>query len=105
MGMEMFLAIALVGTAMIVGIISYASYSEDIKDSAILLCLGAKRKDIASIYIFESMMLGFISLIISFCVATLLIKPFNLLIQNFTSLIDVSISFMIFQDGHCYFLR
>ncbi|HHT66641.1 MAG TPA: ABC transporter ATP-binding protein/permease [Erysipelotrichaceae bacterium] len=98
MGMEMFLAIALVGTAMIVGIISYASYSEDIKDSAILLCLGAKRKDIASIYIFESMMLGFISLIISFCVATLLIKPFNLLIQNFTSLIDViDIPFMIFK--------
>ena len=57
-GMEVFLAIALVGVAMIIGIISFASYNEDIKDSAILLCLGAKRDDIALIYIIESMMLG-----------------------------------------------
>ena len=49
-GMEVFLVIALVGTAMIIGIVSFASYAEDIKDSAILLCIGAKREDISSLY-------------------------------------------------------
>ena len=38
-GMEVFLAIALVGIVMILGIISFASYNEDIKDSAIFLNL------------------------------------------------------------------
>ena len=88
-GMEVFLAIALVGVAMIIGIISFASYNEDIKDSAILLCLGARRDDIALIYIVESMMLGLISILFSIIISILLTKPINLLIHKFTSLIDV----------------
>ena len=88
-GMEVFLVIALVGVAMIIGIISFASYNEDIKDSAILLCLGAKRDDVALIYIVESMMLGLISILVSFIASILLTKPINLLINKFTSLIDV----------------
>lgn len=88
-GMEIFLAIALVGVSMIIGIISFASYNEDIKDSAILLCLGAKRDDIALIYIAESMMLGLISILLSFVISVLLTKPINLLINKFTSLTDV----------------
>ena len=87
-GMEVFLAIALVGVAMIIGIISFASYNEDIKDSAILLCLGARRDDIALIYIAESMLLGLIGVFLSFIIAILLTKPLNLLIHSFTSLID-----------------
>ena len=88
-GMEVFLAIALVGVAMIIGIISFASYNEDIKDSAILLCLGARRDDVALIYIVESVLLGLISIILSFVISVLLTKPINFLINKFTSLIDV----------------
>lgn len=88
-GMEVFLVIALVGVAMIIGIISFASYNEDVKDSAILLCLGAKRDDIALIYIIESMMLGLIAILLSFAISYLLTKPINLLINQFTSLINV----------------
>lgn len=88
-GMEVFLAIALVGTAMIIGIISFASYSEDIKDSAILLCLGAKREDITSLYIFENFLLGMISIALSFVFASLCQKPLNALINHYTSLIDI----------------
>ena len=89
LGMEIFLAIALVGVAMIIGIISFASYSEDIKDSAILLCLGAKRDDIALIYIAESVLLGLIGVLLSFILAFLLTNPINLLIEKFTSLIGI----------------
>ena len=88
-GMEVFLAIALVGVSMIIGIISFASYNEDIKDSAILLCLGARRDDIALIYITETMLLGLIAVLFSFVFAILLTNPINFLIHNFTSLIDV----------------
>ena len=99
-GMEVFLAIALVGVMMIIGIISFASYNEDIKDSAILLCLGARRDDIALIYIVESMLLGLIGILLSFIIAILLTKPINLLIEKFTSLIDIiKIPFNSFQ-GH-----
>ena len=103
-GMEVFLTIALVGVSMIIGIISFASYNEDIKDSAILLCLGAKRDDIALIYIVESMMLGLISILLSFVISVLLTKPINLLINKFTSLIDViDIPFRRFYN-HTLFL-
>ena len=88
-GMEIFLSIALVGVMMIIGIISYASYNEDIKDSAILLCLGARRDDIALIYVIESAFLGLISVVLSFIIAILLCNPINKLIEGYTSLIDI----------------
>ena len=99
-GMEIFLGIALVGVTMIIGVISYASYNEDIKDSAILLCLGAKRDDIALIYVIESMFLGLISVALSFVIAILINKPINLLIERYTSLISIiDIPLLSFQ-GH-----
>ena len=101
-GMEVFLFIALGGTVMILGIISYASYSEDIKDSAILLCFGAKRDDITLLYVIENALLGSISLLLSFLLSICLTKPINLLIEHFTSLMDViDIPFLSFQ-GHAF---
>ena len=101
-GMEIFLGIALVGIVMILGIISFASYNEDIKDSAILLCYGARRDDVALIYVSESLILGLISVIVSFILAALVAKPVNLLIERFTSLIDpIDIPFKTF-NGHVF---
>ena len=88
-GMEVFLAIALVGTAMIIGIVSFASYNEDIKESAILLSLGAKREDITSLYVFENFLLGIIALFLSFSISSLCQRPLNALIEQFTSLINI----------------
>ena len=97
-GMEVFLAIALVGIVMILGIISFASYNEDVKDSAILLCFGARRDDIALIYVSESLILGLISVAISFVISWLITKPVNLLIEHFTSLIGaINIPFQRFM--------
>ena len=98
-GMEVFLAIALVGIILILGIVSFASYNEDIKDSAIMLCYGAKRDDIALIYVFESVVLGLISVAISFILGAVLTSPINRLIESFTSLINpISIPFMRFHN-------
>ena len=101
-GMEVFLAIALIGTVLIIGIISYASYSEDVKDSAILLCLGARRDEITALYIFENFLLGIIGVSISFLISALIQNPLNQLIEHFTSLIDiVDIPFKSFR-GHSF---
>lgn len=88
-GMEIFLVIALVGTAMIIGIVSFASYAEDIKDSAILLCIGATREDISSLYVFENCLIGLIGLALSFVIALVSQNPLNHLIERFTSLISI----------------
>ena len=88
-GMEIFLVIALVGTAMIIGIVSFASYAEDIKDSAILLCIGATREDISSLYVFENCLIGLIGLALSFIIALVSQNPLNHLIERFTSLINI----------------
>ena len=88
-GMEVFLVISLVGTMMIIGIISFASYNEDIKESAVLLSLGAKRDDVAALYLFENFLLGIISLVLSFIITSFIEKPLNSLIEHFTTLIDI----------------
>lgn len=103
-GMEVFLGIALIGIVMILGIISFASYNEDIKDSAILLCYGARRDDIALIYVSESLILGLISVVTSFLLGFLLTKPVNMLIEHFTSLINpIEIPFKRFLNHQYLF--
>jgi len=98
-GMEVFLLVALVGTMMIIGIVSFASYSEDIKDTAILLCIGASQDDIVSIYVMENAFLGLLSLLLSFLVAITTYKPINLLIAKLTSLSNIiNIPFLYFQN-------
>ena len=83
-GMGLFLIITIVGTVLIMGIISLSSYSEDKKTSAILTCLGAKRGDIFSIYFYENLLLGGIALLISFVLAPLLSWIGNKIILNIT---------------------
>ena len=88
-GMEVFLVISLIGTAMIIGIISFASYSEDIKESAVLLSLGAKRDEVTSLYLFENIILCLIALLISFIIALIIQSPLNALIEHLTTLIGI----------------
>ena len=84
-GMDLFLVIALVGTALILGIVSFSSYSEDKKSSAILSCIGAKKSEIFSIYLYENIAIGLISLAIALIVSPLLSMLGNYLIFYFTS--------------------
>ena len=64
-GMELFLVITLLGTALIMGIVSFSYYSEDKKMIAILSCLGAKMDDINDIYCTENIMIGLLAFLIS----------------------------------------
>lgn len=77
-GVELFLGIALVGIILILGIISYFSFSQDRKRSAVISALGASRSDITLIYLYENLLIGlfsfFISIILSFPLSILVNK-------------------------------
>ena len=81
-GMELFLVIAIVGSCLILGILSLSSYSEDRKSCAILSCLGASRSQIEDIYLVENILLGIVSIALSFLTAIFISSPVNKLITN-----------------------
>lgn len=98
LGMELFLAIALIGTALILGIVSFSSYSEDKKSSAILSCIGASKGEIFSLYLYENTGIGLISLITSIICAPLLSILINKIIFQFSSFENmISIPFLTFM--------
>ena len=85
MGMEVFLVIAITGTALILGIISFSSYSEDKKTSAILTCFGASKSDIFNIYINENLLIGLLSLGVSLILAPILMLIGNMIVASITT--------------------
>ena len=95
MGMEIFLFISILGTALILGIVSFSSYSEDKKIIAILSCLGASRNDITDIYVLENIIVALISLTISFIASPLLSLLANLILLKtigFSSMVVIPFS-------------
>ena len=97
-GMEIFLVIALLGTSLIMGIVSFSFYSEEKKTIAILSCLGAKMDDINDIYCVENVLIGLIAFIISILLSPLLQVVINMVVNNFTGFNNiVIIPFMRFK--------
>lgn len=86
-GLILFLVISLIGTVIIISIISFASYSEDRKNSAILTSIGASKDNILDIYFKEAGLTGLISLFSSLLFSIGLTKIINLVIFN---LVDLS---------------
>lgn len=84
MGMDVYLGIAILGTVLIMGIVTYYSYACDRKKSAILSCLGASRSDISSIFVSESLILSIIALLISVLLSIGISALANLIIHSAT---------------------
>lgn len=85
LGMSLFLMIALLGTGLILGIISFSSFTEDKKISAILTCLGSDKNSIFKIYLMENLFIGGIASISSIIIAPLFSLLANLIIKNITT--------------------
>ena len=83
-GMEVFLIIALLGTSLIMGIVSFSFYSEDKKTIAILVCLGGKMSDVNDIYCAENMMIAIAAFLVSIGLAPLLQLLINWIIKSFS---------------------
>ena len=78
----LFLGISLIGTLVITSIMSFTSYSEDRKVSAILSSLGARNGDIQEIYLNESIITAFISSFIALLLSIPISKIVNSIIQK-----------------------
>ena len=93
----LFLAIGLLGTLLILTIISFTNYSEDRKISAILTSLGAKESDIENIYVNENLYSGLLSLVFSFGISFPLSILINHIIKAYVGVQNiVSIPFLSF---------
>ena len=96
-GVILFLVIAFVGALLILSIMSFTSFSEDHKKSAILSSIGASSDQIEEIYLQESMVNGFLSILLSVCISFGLMKLANILIYKYLDIKElIAIPFLEF---------
>lgn len=91
-GMELFLILALVGTSLILGIISFSNFTLDKRKIAILRSLGSNQSDILDIYGTQSLVLGFTSVVSALILSPLLSYLANWILlkyTNFNNLIQI----------------
>lgn len=103
MGMNIFVFIGVIGTFLILGISSFSSYVEDKKRSAILSSMGASKSSINSLFIYENLLLGICSTLLSILFSIPLRKLTNLIVYKLTSYKDmICIPYSSFL-GHRFF--
>ena len=79
-----FVAISLVVSSIMIGIINYISVLERTKEIGILRAIGASKKDISRVFNAETLIVGFISGVIGILITMLLTLPINSLIHMIT---------------------
>ena len=85
-----FVAISLVVSSIMIGIITYISVLERTKEIGILRAIGASKKDISRVFNAETLIVGFVSGAIGIGSTLLLIIPINAIIEHFSTLPNVA---------------
>ena len=85
-----FVAISLIVSSLMIGIITYISVLERTKEIGILRAIGASKRDISSVFNAETLIVGFISGVIGIGSTLLLTIPINAVIKHFTSIANVA---------------
>ena len=85
-----FVAISLVVSSIMIGIITYISVLERTKEIGILRAIGASKRDISRVFNAETLIVGFVSGAIGIGVTLLLIIPINILIKYLTTISNVA---------------
>lgn len=94
-GMEFFLIFALIGTSLIIGIISFSNFTLDKRKIAILRSLGSSQSDILEIYATESLVLASTSVVGALALSPLVSYLSNWILftfTNFSNLIQIPFS-------------
>ena len=81
-----FVAISLVVSSIMIGIITYISVLERTKEIGILRSIGASKKDIARVFNAETIIVGFGAGLIGIGFTLLLLLPINLILHNLTGI-------------------
>ena len=85
-----FVAISLVVSSIMIGIITYISVLERTKEIGILRSIGASKKDISHVFNAETLIEGFAAGAIGILVALLLLIPINLIVHHLTGIPNLS---------------
>jgi putative ABC transport system permease protein len=85
-----FAAISLITSMIMIGILTYTSVLERVKEIGVLKALGARKKDITRVFDAETCLLGIFSGILGVVIAYLLTFPINQALYNLTDLRNVA---------------
>ena len=85
-----FVAISLVVSSIMIGIITYISVLERIKEIGILRSVGASKTDISRVFNAETVIIGFTSGVLGIGITLLLIIPINLIIEALADIKNVA---------------
>ncbi len=85
-----FVAISLVVSSIMIGIITYISVLERTKEIGILRAIGASKRDISRVFNAETLIVGFVSGALGILSTILLIIPINILIEHLTTLPNIA---------------
>lgn len=85
-----FVAISLIVSSIMIGIITYISVLERTKEIGILRSIGASKRDISRVFNAETLIVGFTAGAIGILVTVLLNIPINIIIKNITDISGLS---------------
>lgn len=85
-----FVAISLVVSSIMIGIITYISVLERTKEIGILRAIGASKKDISRVFNAETIIVGFTSGVMGILITLLLNIPINAIIKNLANISNAS---------------
>lgn len=85
-----FVAISLVVSSIMIGIITYISVLERIKEIGVLRSVGASKLDISRVFNAETIIIGFSSGVLGILITLLLLIPINIIIGNLANIHNVA---------------
>jgi len=85
-----FVAVSLIVSSIMIGIITYISVLERTKEIGILRAIGASRRNISQVFNAETFIIGLCSGIIGIILSLLLLIPGNILLHRATGLTEVN---------------
>ncbi len=86
-----FVAISLVVSSIMIGIITYISVLERTKEIGILRSIGASRKDVARVFNAETLIVGFAAGVIGIGVTLILVIIANIILKNVTGIPNLAV--------------
>ena len=85
-----FTAISLVVSSVMIGIITYVSVVERVKEIGVLRSLGARKRDIKNLFNAETFIIGLAAGLIGVAVTYILTIPINLIISSLTGIVGIA---------------
>ncbi len=96
-----FVAISLVVSSIMIGIITYISVLERTKEIGILRSIGASKQDISRVFNAETLIEGFAAGVIGIGIALLLLIPINLIVHHLTGISNLNAILPCEEGSRC----